>query len=153
MKMIWCGWKIKKNYHVKVNQFHGHFHSKIPSCRKIRWVFRDVKWCFIASWGLKGLNAILYRWIHHLKRVTITRFLKLLISAYTVYQHKNTAFAMLSISNAYPCEYGNLGLLLWGKSAYETKVTYLRVLVVCSEIPCYLKLEEHRKFQESRKYV
>ena len=26
------------------------------SCWKIRYVFRDVKWCFDASWGLKGLN-------------------------------------------------------------------------------------------------
>ena len=35
--------KIKENYHVLVNQFHGNFHAKTPSCRKIRCVFRDVK--------------------------------------------------------------------------------------------------------------
>ena len=40
---------------VLVNQFHGNFHSKTICCRKIKFVFRDVKWCFIASWGLKGL--------------------------------------------------------------------------------------------------
>ena len=33
---------------------------KSPSCRKIKSVFRDVKWCFNASRGLKGLNGILY---------------------------------------------------------------------------------------------
>ena len=26
-----------------VNQFHGHFHSKTPSCKKIKPVFKDVK--------------------------------------------------------------------------------------------------------------
>ena len=50
------GEKIKENYHVLVNQFHGNFNSKTLACRKIKSVFRDVKWCFNASWGLKGLN-------------------------------------------------------------------------------------------------
>ena len=59
MRMIWVGWKIKENYHVLVNQFHWNFHSKTPSCIKIKSVFRDVKWCFNASWGLKGLNLTL----------------------------------------------------------------------------------------------
>ena len=40
------GVKNKENYHVLVNQFHGNCHYKTPSCRKIRSVFRDVKWCF-----------------------------------------------------------------------------------------------------------
>ena len=53
--MIWSGWKIKENYHVLVNQFHGNFHSKTVSCKKIQSVFRDVKWCFNAMWGLKGM--------------------------------------------------------------------------------------------------
>ena len=56
MKMILCGLKIKEKYHVLVNQFHGNFRSKNLYCRKIKCVFRDVKWCFNASWGLKGLN-------------------------------------------------------------------------------------------------
>ena len=51
-------WKIKENCHVLVNQFHGNFRSKTLGCRGIKSVFRDVKWCFNASWGLKGLNCI-----------------------------------------------------------------------------------------------
>ena len=38
--------KWVKNCHVLVNQFHGIFNSKTPSChgcRKIKPVFRDVK--------------------------------------------------------------------------------------------------------------
>ena len=57
MQMIWCGLKIKENCYVLVNHFHENFHSKTPSCRKIKSVFRDVKWCFNASWGLKGLRV------------------------------------------------------------------------------------------------
>ena len=56
IKMIWCGWKIKENCSVLVNQFHGNFRSKTPSCGGIQSVFRDVKWCFNASWWPKGLN-------------------------------------------------------------------------------------------------
>ena len=37
-------------------QFHGNFRSKTPVCWKIRYVFRDVKWCFNGSWGPKGLT-------------------------------------------------------------------------------------------------
>ena len=58
MKMIWSGWKIKENRYVLVSQFHGNFHSRGLSCRKIKSVFRKVKWCFNASWGLKGLNRV-----------------------------------------------------------------------------------------------
>ena len=52
--MIWCGLKIIENCHVLVNQFHGNIHSKILVVGKLKSVFRDVKWCFNASWGLKG---------------------------------------------------------------------------------------------------
>ena len=38
-----------------VNQFHGNIHSKTLGCRKIKSVFRDVKWCFNAARGLKWL--------------------------------------------------------------------------------------------------
>ena len=58
MKMIWCGWKIKENCHVLVNQFHRDLHYETPGCTKIKCVFRDVKWCFNASWGLKGLKHL-----------------------------------------------------------------------------------------------
>ena len=61
MKMIWCGWKSIQTCHVLVNQFHGNFHPKTLSCRRIKSVFRDVKWCFNASWGLKGLMLV-QRW-------------------------------------------------------------------------------------------
>ena len=57
MKMMWRGLKIKENCHVSVNQFHGDFRSKTLSFREIKSVFRDVKWCFNASWGLKGLRV------------------------------------------------------------------------------------------------
>ena len=36
MKRIWCGWLIKENCHVLVNQFHGKFRSKTLSCREIK---------------------------------------------------------------------------------------------------------------------
>ena len=55
MKMIWCGFKIKENWHVLVNQFHENFRSKSLCFRKIKYVFMNVKWCFNESWGLKGL--------------------------------------------------------------------------------------------------
>ena len=61
--MIWCGLKIKENCHVLVNQFHGNFPSKTLGCRKINYVFRDVKWCFNASCGLKGLNLKSNKWL------------------------------------------------------------------------------------------
>ena len=57
-KMIQCGLKINENYHVLVNQFHGNIHSKTLGSRKTKSVFRDVKLCFNASWGLKGLMAV-----------------------------------------------------------------------------------------------
>ena len=49
--LMWC-----RNCHLLINQFYGHFRSEALSCRKIKSVFRDVKRCFNASWGLKGLN-------------------------------------------------------------------------------------------------
>ena len=59
MKMICCGLNIEENYHVSVNQFTGFVRIKTPSCRKIRCVFRDVKWCFIASGkGLQGAARV-----------------------------------------------------------------------------------------------
>ena len=53
--MTWCGWKIQENCHVLVKQFHGYSPSKTLSCREINCVSRDVKWCFNASSGIKGL--------------------------------------------------------------------------------------------------
>ena len=59
MKMIWCGLKIKENCHALVIQLHGNFRSETLSGRKIRSVFRDVKWCFIVgTWGVKGQGLI-----------------------------------------------------------------------------------------------
>ena len=60
MKMIWSGWEIKENSDVLVNQFHWNSHSKTLGCMQIKSVFRDVKWCFNASWGLKGLKRKTY---------------------------------------------------------------------------------------------
>ena len=47
--MIEVGEQNYENSHVLVKQFHGNCHSKTPSCRKIKYVLRDVKLCFIAS--------------------------------------------------------------------------------------------------------
>ena len=57
MKMTRGGLKIKENCHVLLKHFHGNFRSKTLWCGKIKsvFIFRDVKWCFNASWGLKGL--------------------------------------------------------------------------------------------------
>ena len=71
MKMIWCGFKIKENHHVLVNQFHENFLSKTLDCRKMKSVFWDVKWCFIASWRLKGLILLILR----NTRICYTRFI------------------------------------------------------------------------------
>ena len=57
MKMTCSGLKIKENHHVLANQIHGNFHSKTLGCRKFKSDFRDVRWCFNASWGLKGLRV------------------------------------------------------------------------------------------------
>ena len=46
-----------------MNQFHGNFLFKTLSCRKIKSFFMDVKWCVNASWGLKGLEAIIV-WVN-----------------------------------------------------------------------------------------
>ena len=55
MKMIW--W-LPRNL---VNQFHGNFGYKSLGCRRIKYVSRDVKWCFNASWRLKGL---IHHWVN-----------------------------------------------------------------------------------------
>ena len=67
--MTWCGWKINENCHVLVNEFNGNFRSKTLGCRTIKSVFRDVKRCFNASWGLKGLRPALSD-IARIERVT-----------------------------------------------------------------------------------
>ena len=48
------GEKIKENYHVLVNQFHGNFYSKTLGCREIKSVFSDAKWCLMHREGLNG---------------------------------------------------------------------------------------------------
>ena len=73
--MILCGLKIKENWRVLVNQFHGHFRSKTYCCKKIKCVFRDVISCFNASWGLKGLktNGQWYKMQHFHTSTTIEK--------------------------------------------------------------------------------
>ena len=39
-----------------VKQFNGNFHSKTLNYREIKYIFMDVKRCFNASLGLKGLR-------------------------------------------------------------------------------------------------
>ena len=72
MKMIWCGLKIKENYHVLVNQFHGNYHSK------------NVKWCFNASWGLKGLrvNKYMYTVYQYLQE----KWFDILVNIFCIFQ-------------------------------------------------------------------
>ena len=53
--------KMKINFHVLVTQFHVNFHYKTLGCRKMKSVYRDVKWYFNAPWGLKGLISRLTR--------------------------------------------------------------------------------------------
>ena len=53
----WRWFDVGDNCHVLVNQFHENFRSKTLGCKKIRSVFRDIKWCFNALWGLKVLNS------------------------------------------------------------------------------------------------
>ena len=45
---------LRKLPHIR-KKFNGNSRSNTHSCRTVRCVFRDVKWCFSASWGLKGL--------------------------------------------------------------------------------------------------
>ena len=58
--MTWCSLNIKENCHVLVNQFHGNFSSRTLCCRKIKYVFTDVKRCFNASWGFKWFKLTLF---------------------------------------------------------------------------------------------
>ena len=44
-----------------VNQLQGNFHHKTPSCRKIKSIYSDVKWCLNASWGLKTILFPLFK--------------------------------------------------------------------------------------------
>ena len=57
MIIAWVISNWRKACNAKVtdlSEFYGNFRFKTPGCRKIKSVFRDVKWCFNASWGLKG---------------------------------------------------------------------------------------------------
>ena len=74
MKMTWSGWKGKENCYVLVNQFYGNIHSKTFGCWKIKSVFTDVKWCFNASWGLKGLRGHICHFIRWQIRPLFVRF-------------------------------------------------------------------------------
>ena len=60
--MSWSGRKNEENCDDLVKEFHGNCPSKTVSCRKIKSVFRDVKWCFHASRGLKGLSNKIVIW-------------------------------------------------------------------------------------------
>ena len=77
MKMIWCGLKITEDCYVLVNQFHGNSRSKTLGCRKNRTVSRDIKWCFNASWILKGLRGNYFMWD---KRRTFLQFSRLVLA-------------------------------------------------------------------------
>ena len=85
MKMIWCGWKIKTNCLEFVNQFQGNLHSKISNYRKIRSSFGDVKWCFNASWGLKGLIGEECKYPHDSEQQNLAECIKWKICMVTVY--------------------------------------------------------------------
>ena len=55
--LMW--FEIEENFHVLVSQFHWNFRFKTFGCRKIKCVFRDVNWCFNASWGFKDITSIM----------------------------------------------------------------------------------------------
>ena len=112
--MTWCGLQIKENHHILVNQFHGNFRSKTLSCRKIKYIFRDVKWCFNASWGLKGLKRVAgknNKWHCILSITTLCR------ATYKFSQKKVTAYFsssyfLLSLESwAEVCEYHRM--VIW----------------------------------------
>ena len=50
----------RENCQIMVKEVHGNFPFKTVSCRKIKSVFRVVKLCFKASWGLKGLHNLYF---------------------------------------------------------------------------------------------
>ena len=52
------GWRVESD---------GDFHSKNPSCRKIKSVFREVKWCFNL---LKPEFTIVF-FIHYKPRIAV----------------------------------------------------------------------------------
>ena len=63
-----------------VIQFHGNFSSKTLGCMKIKYVFRDVKWCFNALWELQGLKKHLVSTLQsstsiHLSCLSVPHFL------------------------------------------------------------------------------
>ena len=68
-------WKIKKNCHVFLKQFHLNFSSKSLTLQKINsFFFSDVKWCFNASWGFKGLKDNTFiKWEWHVIVVFIRK--------------------------------------------------------------------------------
>ena len=76
MKMIWCGLKIEENCYVLINQFRENFRSETLDCRKTKSVFRDVKWCLNASWGLKGLNTKQYIPVRRRQKCVLKRSLR-----------------------------------------------------------------------------
>ena len=63
--LMW--FKNERNWNVLANQYHGNFRSKTLGCRKIKFVFKDVKSCFNEFRGIKLLivqqRSILFAWI------------------------------------------------------------------------------------------
>ena len=66
------------------------------------------------------LNASHYRWIYHLNRITPTFFMQYVI----VPTYKITAFAILSISDANPCDYVKLGTTTRSESARNFRYSW-----------------------------
>ena len=64
MKMIWCGFKIKENYRVLVNQFYGNFRFKTLCCMKIKYVFSLWNDALMHREGLKGWVIHPSIWTH-----------------------------------------------------------------------------------------
>ena len=120
--MIWCGLKIKENCLVLVNQFNGNFRSKTISCRKIKSVFRDVKW-----W-LKGLNT-------HISRLVITYYI--FIICYYITEREVAVFPFLDwMTKAKPaCNIDPSGtsiryfiymyMYAWYRWSYKTDCIYI----------------------------
>ena len=104
--MIWCGWKIKENCNVLVNQFLGNFPSKTLGCRKIKSVSRDVKWCVNASWGLKGLI------VQKHCQSPVCLFISLACCKYTAYRHKCYQ------KNVFETSFSVARLVLWNSGGF-----------------------------------
>ena len=74
--------------------------SKTLGCRKIKYVFGDVKWCFKALWGLKGLRDQANPW---------SADLTLTLNMSQIYVRQSDTFRLTFNNSIYVLVTGNCG--------------------------------------------